>query len=526
LEEVTKMEQPRQHPDIIDPHRIGQSSFADTSFVKDLGLEALLESVPFYSADTRTLAGKVIADMGSDMNTVHYRQDALQDLVSTPSLQDAVQSAVSRLNEIGHWLGGFNDEPNLANGIRLLRVYRDFVSCPPDLSMSKSKALKEVESYLTAIRTSDEFTGLCGFVDTVGNLGGLVFRVSLDRDGMPARMTAMELVQKAPEDKSGILAFFEKLLKRGRFEENLRGPSGLNEAGRVFRGFIDRQFVPIVRAYVDQIREVISLLEPLAFYAGFAEYCFDLKRQGFDVCRPKLLPVEERRMTARNARNPLLARDSHDGQRVVPNDIGHSADQNMFVITGPNNGGKTTYVRTVGLMQLMGQKGLFVTAESAELSFVDGIYTHFVAPDDITKGEGRYRNELIRVKEILEDATPYSLVILDEPCGGTSYEEGCRQSLVVLDGIHKLGPATYFTTHMHPVAEAVDKGRYPAARNLSVECRYDGKKVKYTYKVKAGASGKSYGEEIARDIGLMPEKIEELVAKGAEKRGYAEIIRR
>jgi DNA mismatch repair ATPase MutS len=117
-------------------------------------------------------------------------------------------------------------------------------------------------------------------------------------------------------------------------------------------------------------------------------------------------------------------------------------------------------------------------------------------------------------------------VILDEPCGGTSYEEGCRQSLVVLDGIHKLGPATYYTTHMHPVAEAVDSGRYPAARNLSVECRYDGKKIKYTYKVKAGASGRSYGEEIARDIGLMPEKIEELVSKGAEKRGYAEIIRK
>ena len=520
------MEQLRQHPEIIDPHRIGQSSFADTSFVKDLGLEALLESVPFYSEDTRTLARKVIAEMGSDMNTVHYRQDALQDLVSTESLLDAVQSSVKRLNEIGHWLGGFNDEPNLTNGIRLLGVYRDFISSPPDLSKAKSKVLKEVESYLTAIRASDEFTGLCGFVDTVGSLGGVVFRVSLDKDGMPAKMTAMELVQKDPEDKSGILAFFERLLGRRKFEENLRSSSGLNEAGRVFRGFVDRQFVPIVRAYVDQIREVISLLEPLAFYAGFAEYFINLKGQGFDICRPKLLPVEERRMAAKNARNPLLARDKHDGQRVVPNDISHSADQNMFVITGPNNGGKTTYVRTVGLVQLMSQKGLFVPAESADVSFVDGIYTHFVTPDDITKGEGRYRNELIRVKEIFEAATPYSLVILDEPCGGTSYEEGCRQSLVVLDGIHKLGPATYFTTHMHPVAEAVDSGRYPAARNLSVECQYDGRKIKYTYKVKPGASGKSYGEEIAKDIGLMPEKIEELVSKRAEKQGYAGMIRR
>jgi DNA mismatch repair protein MutS len=131
----------------------------------------------------------------------------------------------------------------------------------------------------------------------------------------------------------------------------------------------------------------------------------------------------------------------------------------------------------------------------------------------------------MRVKEIFEAATPYSLVILDEPCGGTSYEEGCRQSLVVLDGLHRLGPATYFTTHMHLVAQEIDSGRYPAAKNLSVECLYEGKKIKYTYKVGEGAAGKSYGDEIAREIGLMPENISQMVSKRADKQGYRDIIR-
>jgi len=520
------MEKVLQHPDIIDPYRIGLSSFGERPFVKDLDLAALLHAVSFYSENTRKLAMGVVADRGSDMKTVQYRQEVLQELMSSERLLDSVQRIPSLLNRMAELGLFFLAEPSLTRGIRVLREYRDFIKSPPDLSQAKSKALKEVESYLAAIKASDEFTGLCGFLDTVGSLGGVVFRVSLDGNGVPAKMTAMELVQKDPQDRSGILGFFERLLERRKFEESLQNSSGPNETGRIFQGFLDRQFLPILMAYAEQIREVIFLLEPLAFYAGFAEYFVDLKKQGFDVCRPKLLPVEERRMTVRNARNPLLATEQHDGQRVVPNDISHSAERNMFVITGPNNGGKTTYVRTVGLVQLMAQKGLFVTAESAEVSFVDGIYTHFVTPDDVTKGEGRYRNELIRVKDILENATPYSMVILDEPCGGTSYEEGCRQSQVVLDGLHKLGPATYFTTHMHPVAEAVDSGRYPAARNLSVECRYDGKRIKYTYKVKAGASDRSYGEEIARDVGLMPEKIEELVSKRAEKQGYAGIIRR
>jgi DNA mismatch repair ATPase MutS len=96
---------------------------------------------------------------------------------------------------------------------------------------------------------------------------------------------------------------------------------------------------------------------------------------------------------------------------------------------------------------------------------------------------------------------------------------------VVLDGLHRLGPATYFTTHMHLVAQEIDSGRYPAAKNLSVECLYQGKKIKYTYKVGEGAAGKSYGEEIAREIGLMPENISQMVSKRAEKQGYRDIIR-
>jgi len=107
----------------------------------------------------------------------------------------------STTNQSGQW-------------IRLLRVYRDFISSPPDLSQARSKALKEVESYLAAVRTSDEFTGLCGFLDTVGSLGGVVFRVSLDNDGLPAKMTAWSWCRGTAR-QVGILAFFERILGGG-----------------------------------------------------------------------------------------------------------------------------------------------------------------------------------------------------------------------------------------------------------------------------------------------------------------------
>ena len=527
-----------KHPDILDPYHLGKDISRDRAFAADIGLDVVLSSVPFYSADSRELARSVMIDMNSDLETVQYRQEALLEFLSDADLRGKVQVYVRRLNDLEYKLRGFTERANLESGLALLRSYRESFDHLPDLDSAKSRVLTEVASYLNGIGESQGFSTLCTFLDRMDNSAELVFRVSLDRNGTPVKMYALGLDQ-AEDDKHTVIAALDRLACRKRHEQSLRGGGGPNQLGRVIQEYADRQFIPIIKACVGQIQDITDLLEPLDFYASFAEFFARLRDEQFDVCRPTLWPREERRMAVSKARNPILLettsassgnflrrRPRPGSEQVVPNDIANDCDKNLFVITGPNNGGKTTYVKTVGLVQLMSQCGLLVPAESADVSFVDGIYTHFVAPEDITKGEGRYRNELRRMKEILEKATPYSLVILDEPCGGTSYEEGLRQSLALLDGFHRLGPAVYFTTHMHLVAKEVDSGRYPAAKNLSVECLDEGGKLTYTYRVKEGASDRSYGEEIAREVGLMPENIMETVSRGAEEKGYGSVLRR
>jgi len=519
------------------------------AFVDDLGIETFLDSVPFYSQDTRQLAMEILVDLGSNKDTVGYRQEVFNDLISDANLRTNVQKCIMDLSEIQDkvsiYKGGPSPtrKPTMTKGFNLLRKYRDSINNLPDISSANSIALKDVNLYFRSIRESDEFSNLCELVERFENLDGVDFRVFLDGDGSPNKMSAMELAEKKPDSRK-VPTLLQRLLGIGKRGEgqSLKDYSGLNKLGEIIQEYIDKQFIPAINKYTDQIKEATRLLEPLDFYAGFADYFLNLKRRGFDICRPTLLPMEERRMTVRNARNPLLVEAKSNGSgclpaitrplftasiltKIVPNDIVNNADENMFIITGPNNGGKTTYVKTIGLIQLLSQKGLFVPAKSADVSFVDGMYTHFISPDDITKGEGRYRNELRRIKEIFEKATPYSLVILDEPCGGTSYEEGQRQSLALLDGFHRLGPTTYFTTHMHLLTKEIDGGRYPAARNLSVECMYDGKEITYTYKVQTGAFGKSFGEEIARELGLMPDDIKETVLRRAEKEGYGDKLR-
>lgn len=526
------MEEILRHPEIINPYRIDIDSSKDMAFVDDLGIETFLDPVPFYSTDSRALAMETLVDLGSNMDTVEYRQEVFNDLISDTSLRKNVQKYVTDLSEIQDKVNGYKGgtsptrKPTITKGSNLLRKYRDFINNLPDISSANSMALKNVSSYFRSIKESHEFSNLCELVERFENLDGVDFRVILDRDGSPNKMSAMELAVKRP-DNNKVPTLLQRLLGIGKREEgqSLKDYSGLNKLGEIIQEYMEKKFIPAINQYTDQITEVTRLLEPLDFYAGFADYFGNLKIRGFDICRPTLLPMEERRMTVRNARNPLLIEAKSDGRKIIPNDIVNNTDENMYIITGPNNGGKTTYVKTIGLIQLLSQKGLFVPAESADVSFPDGIYTHFISPDDITKGEGRYRNELRRIKEIFEKATPYSLVILDEPCGGTSYEEGQRQSLALLDGFHRLGSTTYFTTHMHLLTKEIDSGRYPAARNLSVECMYDGKEITYTYKVLAGAFGKSFGEEIARELGLMPDDIKETVLRRAEKEGYGDKLR-
>ncbi len=518
-------------PDILNPGNLSPEEGRDVSFVRDLGVDRLLDGVPFLGADTRDLALTLFAYMPEDLYTVGYRQAVFADLLDRPALRADLRKAVRALLLIDRKSREFEWGQNLQTGLQLLRAYRRFVESPPSLQSADSAALTQLADYFETIRGSAEFAGLCRFLERVESLGGVAFHVALDAEALPERMSTLRLLQG--ETQTQWVPELEQLLGSeayGRLPEaqddglGLKEPWGLTELGKLIQEFVSQQFVGAIGEYNEQIRQVAELLAPLDFYAGFAEFLHGLSARGLPLCLPEVTGREERCLQVDDACNPLLAGRT-EGREIVSNDIRQSAQCNLFVLTGANNGGKTTYVKTVGLVQIMAQKGLPVAARQARVSLIDGIYTHFVAPDDITKGEGRYRNELRRIRQILERATPYSLVILDEPCGGTDHAEGQRQSLVLLRGFHTLGAATYFTTHMHDVATAVDQHHFPGAANLRVACERRDGGLHYSYRILAGAAGRSYGEEIAREMGLFEEEIQHIIATRASSEGYGELLR-
>jgi len=272
-----------------------------------------------------------------------------------------------------------------------------------------------------------------------------------------------------------------------------------------------------IEDYFDEMLTLASYLGELEFYRGANS--FVKKLEMFDV--PCTYPqFEEGKVKIRNLHNPLLVLQEAKAQgfRSVANDVLFEPEKRLYVLTGPNDGGKSVYLRAIGLGILLAQNGYPIPAEKATLTTFDDIYTHFIPKDDIKNRRGRYRQELQQLRYIFEKATPKSLVLLDEPCGGTDPGQGSKQSLTTLRKLYRLGSSGVFATHMHNVAEEVQSGDYPFAHNLQVGVEIQQGKPLLNYKVSEGRSGQSYGDLIAKDIGVDDDSLDQLLEKRFPKK--------
>jgi len=204
----------------------------------------------------------------------------------------------------------------------------------------------------------------------------------------------------------------------------------------------------------------------------------------------------------KGGRHPVVER-LLEGE-FVPNDTLLSRqDCQLIILTGPNMAGKSTYLRQVGLIVLLAQIGSFVPAERAKIGVVDRLFTRVGLYDEISAGRSTFMVEMVETAHILHQATPRSLILLDEIGRGTSTYDGLAIARAVAEFIHShpaLGARTIFATHYH---EMVDLARYlPRARNFNVAVSEEGGKVVFLRRVIPGGADKSYGIHVAELAGL------------------------
>ncbi len=251
-----------------------------------------------------------------------------------------------------------------------------------------------------------------------------------------------------------------------------------------------RLIIPVQNIY--QIIAELDVIYALALTAIMNHWTLPLVNDGFDI------KIE-------NGRHPVVEHILlKQGKLFVKNSYVANENATLSIITGPNMGGKSTYLRQVALIVLLAQVGSYVPADQAEIGVVDQIFTRIGASDNLSMGESTFMVEMLETSSILNNATRQSLVILDEIGRGTSTFDGMSIAWAVCEYLAVKGCKTLFATHYHELTDLADK--YPTIRNLCVKVtEYEGEII-FLHQIVPGRADKSYGIHVAKLAGI-PNKV-------------------
>jgi len=252
-----------------------------------------------------------------------------------------------------------------------------------------------------------------------------------------------------------------------------------------------------IAAEARRIRESASVIAELDVLANFA---FAARHYGY--VRPQITAGDE--LTIHKGRHPVIEAlaEQHRADRFVPNDLylNESSDR-IIILTGPNMGGKSTFLRQAALMVIMAQMGSFVPAKMMKFALVDRIFTRIGASDHLTRGRSTFMVEMTETAMILNSATSRSLIVLDEIGRGTATFDGLSIAWAVIEHIQaQIRAKTLFATHYHELTELADL--LPGIRNYHVTVKETENRIIFLRTIDSGPADRSYGIEVARLAGI------------------------
>ncbi len=262
-----------------------------------------------------------------------------------------------------------------------------------------------------------------------------------------------------------------------------------------------KEFLEKLAGYV---KDIAALSDKVAYWDVIISFAYVAQNYGYT--KPEILDDRSSvEIELVDSRHPVVERFIDE---FVKNTIKITKDKNFVILTGPNMGGKSTFIRQVALIQLMAQMGSYVPAQKARLKIRDKIFARVGASDDITTGRSTFMVEMSEVAYILQNATSSSLVILDEIGRGTSTHEGFALAHAICRFIKKrIKALTFCATHYHELTQLED--RYKGFINYKVDVLEEGDNVYFLYSVSRGRASKSYGVHIAKLVKLPSEVIHE-----------------
>jgi len=264
-------------------------------------------------------------------------------------------------------------------------------------------------------------------------------------------------------------------------------------------GKLEQELFDRIRSTVREATpKLISTARALATLDALAALAETAARRNFVL--PLLHDGDE--IEIKNGRHPMI--EAHSKNSFIPNDayLNNSTDR-LLIVTGANMGGKSTILRQIAIIQILAQIGSYVPASSARLPIIDRIWTRVGASDDLTSGRSTFMVEMTETASILHNATPRSLILLDEIGRGTSTFDGLSIAWAVAEYLHNSqqhSAKTIFATHYHELTELAES--LPGAKNYQITATEENGEVVFLHKLLKGKASKSYGIAVARLAGL------------------------
>ena len=512
----------------------------------DLSVEYICEKLSGEVYEQNIIKNMLIR-LERDPSVIRYRRDVFDDIFHFPKLRERIKELLEELAYLKELEKSVKDATaspvwQLINRLQELDVY---VNCISGMYQSlsendvKSEGMLRLKEFVGSLYHENGFQYLHDdikeLVNEIGRVKSLSIGVNLDNRLMPVEVGIVS-INDTPFSRPGLLShFLDFASKKNEIHggTSFDGMTKIHTVGKVsgddpLMSNLSRVITEMLGTTVRQLKTRLSkytnisgykltnLIPEFIFYIRWADYLEQVKAKNIPMCKAEILDNPKRELHVTGVYNFKLAIRCVEGknsEEIVCNDLEFTPEHGIYIMTGPNRGGKTTLTQAIGLVFLMAQAGLYVPAESCSFSPADNIYTHFPADENKTVDLGRLGEESQRMSRIFAEATGESLLLFNESLATTSFAEGLYIAKDVVKALRYLGARTIYNTHMHELAMSAEEVNRQIKGDLKVASLITGiHEGKRSYKIfLAPPEGVSYAQDIARKYGVTFDQLTEKI---------------
>jgi DNA mismatch repair protein MutS2 len=451
---------------------------------------------------------RVLAHPPADPNVVEFRRGILAELAESDELKQQLEHLYLDLGRLRAQLensGAVRIWDANRRKLDILVALKEVFDRMASGFTSAQSGLRRLAEFGAEVHAKESYRSLSDLLRYDAQLATLNLRVGVGADG---RISGFEIVSV---NESSENPFVNSVVRRwlAKLELFVRGYRFGD--GEVMARLVDAVFTGLE----DELVTLVQLLGDLEFYLGALGFRDQARAAGLSVCLPDLVRPTDSRLLC-GLFNPLLLAS---GITPVPCDLRSDRFASTILVTGPNSGGKTRLLQSLGLTQLLAQSGLFIPARSGRIALASGLVASLIEEAKADQTEGRLGTELMRIRSLFERLPPGAVVLLDELCSGTNPSEGEQIFELVVTMFERLEPQAFITTHFLAFAARLEQQKKIAGLGfLQVELDPERRP---TYQFLPGVAKTSLAAHTAERLGVTGEQLLSLIEQNIRKQQSA-----